>query len=422
MGYDFSVNYDRVRIGADGRISPTGTDPRRSRFEYAGEYCVHGGPPGTVLLSKPRGSEPNGGRVVMMGEIISRMTVVEIINIVISTNWRGDLHVADGKGTRALTIDQGALKHAQTGYEGERLGQQLIGAGLLTRTDLEHHLREKPIDRRLGQMLVERAVLTPDVLFKQLQRQAETIFYSMLLSDSGHYWFTTPQEIEASLAATLHLPLQAMLMEGVQRLDEMALFRERIPHNRLFPSATSQSMPPSSGALDLNAMLLLELCDGSRDIDELARLTAFGEFPTLKLVYGLVRTGQVELLAGPSLDPRAAELLIRLFNDIMRDIFLAVATYGSSDNARRAISRWIEGSAYQALLGSEVDVDGTLHAPSIIRRMEEQSHGKEPLRTLHQALHELIAYALFTVANNLPRHEELSLSREVNHRLKQLKL
>jgi hypothetical protein len=422
LGYDFPVNYDRVRIGADGRISPVGSDPRRARFEIAGEYYVHAGPPGTLLLSKPQSNEVNGGRVLMMGEVISRMTVVEVINIIISTNWRGELYVSDGKGTRALTIDQGALKHAQTEHEGERLGQQLIGEGLLSRKDLEHYLREKPLDRRLGQLLVERSVLTTDVLFKQLQRQAETIFYAMLLSDSGHYWFTTPKEQEASPAATVHLPLQAMLMEGVQRLDEMALFRERIPHNRLFPSVTSHSVPPGSGALDLNAMLLLELCDGARDIDELARVTAFGEFPTLKLVYGLLRTGQVELLAGPSLDPRAAELLVRLFNDIMRDIFLAVATYGSSDSVRRAISRWIEGSPYHSLLGSEVDVDGTLHAPTIVRRLEQEPHGKEPLRTLHQALHELIAYSLFTVSNSLPRHEEQSLSRDVNHRLKQLKL
>jgi hypothetical protein len=422
MGYDFPVNYDRVRIGVDGRISPTGSDPRRARFEHAGEYSVHPGPPGTLLFSKPQAADKSGGRVLMMGEIVSRMTVVEVINIIISTNWRGELSVTDSKVTRVLTIDQGALKHAQTEYEGERLGQQLVGAGLLSRKDLEQYLREKPKDRRLGQLLVERGVLAPDVLFKQLQRQAETIFYAMLLADHGHYWFTSPHESNDSPATTVHLPLQAMLMEGVQRLDEMALFRERIPHNRMFPSANTQSLPPGSGALDLNAMLLLELCDGSRDIDELARVTAFGEFPTLKLVYGLLRTGALELMAGPSLDPRAAEQLVRLFNDIMRDIFLAVATYGSSENARRAISRWIEGSAYQALLGSEVDVDGTLHAPSIVRRLEEHSHGKEPLRTLHQALHELIAYALFTVSNNLPRHEEQSLSREVNHRLKQLKL
>jgi hypothetical protein len=91
----------------------------------------------------------------MMGEIISRMTVVEVVNIIISTNWRGELSVSYGRVTRVLTTDQGALKHAQTDYEGERLGQQLIGAGLLT----------------------------------------------------------------------VHLPLQAMLMEGVQRLDEMQLVR-----------------------------------------------------------------------------------------------------------------------------------------------------------------------------------------------------
>jgi hypothetical protein len=412
------VNYDRVRIAADGRITASGSDPKRTHFDYAGEYRVHQGPGGSLLWM--RAAAQNGaGRVLMMGEILSRMTVVEALNIVTTTNWRGELHVVGARGTRILTLDQGALKHAQTDFESERLGEQLIAAGLLARSDLKKALHDKPKDRRLGQLLVERGVLDGEVLFKQLQGQAETIFYSSLLVDSGQYWFVSPSDAAPIPATTVHLPVQALLMEGVQRLDEMALFRERIPHNRLFPSVSDAHSGRTS--LDASAMTVLALCDGTRSIDELARATALGEFPTLKIIYGLLGTGHLRMLSGPTLDVKAAERLVRLFNDIMRDIFLAVATYGSVDHVRRTINIWVANSPLCELLGNEVDIDGTLALGALLRRLEEQGQ-VDPLQALHQALHELIAYALFTVANALPRHEELSLSREVNHRLKQLKL
>jgi hypothetical protein len=421
LGYDFHVNYERLCIGADGRIS-AGPDPRRRLIEQPGEYRAYEGPAGAILLTRMAGNANAAGHVLMMGEIVSRTTVVEVINVVTSTNWRGDMLVVGSRGKRVLSIDHGALKHAQTDFEAERLGEILIAAGLLERKELERHLNEKPTDRRLGQLLVERGVLAADELFKQLQRQAEAIFYASLLVESGHYWFVSPPENANAPGppTTVHVPVQALLMEGVQRIDEMALYRERIPHNRMFPLAADKR--ENRASLDPTAIALLDRCDGTRSIDDLARLSASGEFQTLKMVYGLLRTGHLQLLAGPTLDTKAAERLVRLFNDIIRDIFLAVATYGKMEHARRSISSWLANGPHTALLGDEVDVDGTLNARVLIRRMEEQGHGGEALKALHQALHELIAYALFTASNNLPRQEEQSLSRDVNHRLKQLQL
>src|SRR5688572_2780507 len=177
---------------------------------------------------------------------------------------------------------------------------------LLERKELERHLPDKAKDRRLGQLLVERGVLSADELFKQLQRQAETIFYSSLLVESGHYWFVSPPENANAPGppTTVHVPVQALLMEGVQRIDEMALYRERIPHNRMFPQASETR--GNRGALDPAAAALLDRCDGTRSIDDLARLSTTGEFRTMKLVYGLLRTGLLRLLTGPTLAPEAS--------------------------------------------------------------------------------------------------------------------
>jgi hypothetical protein len=120
-------------------------------------------------------------------------------------------------------------------------------------------------------------------------------------------------------------------------------------------------------------------------------------------------------------DAKAAQRLVRQFNDIVRDVFMVVATFGKMEGASRALSSWLETSPHANVLGSRVDIDGTLDAQGIAQKLEE-SGLEDPMQALHQALHELAAYALFTASGGLPRHEEQALARDINHRLKQLRL
>jgi len=416
---------DRIRIGSDGSLT-LATDALRARLgKDAGEYRLEEGPTGMWLMSRLAADGKTRGRVLMMGELVSRMTVVEIINLVTSANWRGELHIVGTGGRRILSVDQGALKHAQTDYESERLGQVLVRAGVVPANVLQEALasKDRDQDRRLGQVLVERGLLDHGTLFKQLQNQAERIFEGSLLEERGLYWFVTPPEDAPPPATTVHFPIQALLMEGVQRIDEMALYRERIPHNRFFPFAVPNP-PPIKGKDALEKHVtenILPRCDGTKTIDDLARESGLGEFPALKAVYQLLRANYVQLRRGPTLDRKVVTRLIRQFNDIVRDIFVVVATYGSMEAASRSLSSWLELGPHAGVLGPRVDIDGTLEANAVIALLEA-SNLDDPMAQVHQSLHELAAYALFMASTGLPRHEEQSLGRDVNHRLKQLRL
>ena len=409
-----------ARIGIDGSLS-LGQGTKARLAEHAGEYRIHEGPGGMVLMTRLAPDGRGRGRVLMMGEIISRMTVVEVINVVTSTNWRGELHIVGPLGRRILTVDQGALKHAQTDFETERLGEVLVRAGLVPRAELLPRLAQKSPEQRFGQLLVSQGVLDQGTLFKQLQNQAETIFYASLLEERGAYWFVAPPEDAPAPPTTVHLQIQGLLMEGVQRIDEMALYRERIPHNRFFPTALSEAPKSKLESLEPEAQRVYGLCDGARNIDDLARESGLGEFPTLKALYHLARANLITLRRGPTVDAKAAQKLVRQFNDIVRDVFMVVATFGKMEGASRALSSWLETSPHASVLGSRVDIDGTLDAQAIAQRLEE-SGLEDPMLALHQALHELAAYALFTASGGLPRHEEQALARDINHRLKQLRL
>jgi len=408
----------RVRLGQDGRLSNTGSGEPPKLLKETGEYRLSGGPHHSFLLMRHLEDEKARARVLMMGELVSRMSVVEIINLVTSTAWSGELHVLSPEGTRVLTIAQGVLKHARTEIERERLGELLVRAGLLERAKLTELLPKKPSDQRFGQMLVSRGLLDEEQLFKQLQQQTEAIFYATMLVESGMYWFVAPPEGAPPPPTTFHLSIQGLLMEGVQRIDEMALYREKFPHNRFFPAPKADAKREK---LEANMLAVLDLCNGARSIDDLIKLSGLGEFLTIKAVYNMSRTGQLVIRRGPTLDVAAARRMVRQFNEIVRDIFVVVATYGAMERASRALSSWLAQSAHAAALGDSVDIDGSLDATHVIARLQKAS-SDDPMDELHRALHELAAYALFVASNGIPRNEERALARDVNHRLNQLSL
>ena len=402
----------RIVVGEDGTIRVDRGAKERLR-ERSGSYTLTADAPGLLILQ--RDDKDRGGRVIMAGEILGRMTMLEVINVITNAGWRGELHVLAADGMRrVLTIDLAALKYARSNDPDDRLGEVLFRLGVLSRTQLDTLLREVTPDRRFGQLVVEKKYLDQEQLFHYLQKQAEQIFYGALLAQDGTYAFTTPLDSEPPPAHTVHIPVQGLLMEGVQRVDEMALFRERIPSSEMCPEVTPNAARRS---LDPTATTILLHCDGTRTIDDIARETGLGEFHTTKAIYHLLSQGAVALRAPTRIDEAAVKAVVSKFNEVMRDIFMAVATYGGVDDTRTTVAAWIAASGYGPYFGETVDEDGSIDVQRIIRALEA-SPVDRPIEGLHQALHELAAFALFAATTTLPRDQELMLARDVNRRLK----
>jgi hypothetical protein len=353
----------------------------------------------------------------MSGEVISRTTVLEILNMTATAAWRGEMHVFAPEATRVLAIDQGALKHARSTHPDDRLGQVLYRNGLLSKAQLEALVREVDPERRLGQLVLEKGFLSQDILFQQLQKQVEQIFFASLLAREGTYAFLSEDSGEAPVH-TVHLPIAGLLMEGVQRIDEMALFRERIPHDDLVPEVQPRT---AASDVDENAKTVLAYADGERTVEIISRETGLGTFHTVKALYGLLQQGLVILRARRSLDAGAVRRLVTDFNMVLRDIFMAVATYGGVDQTRSTLEAWISGSGYGPIFGERVEEDGALDAEVVASAMLS-IQVENPMEGLLQALHELSAFALFAATTTLPRDQELALSRDVSQRLKKIRL
>ena len=365
-----------------------------------------------------RDTEHEGGpRLRMAGRLVGRMTVLEVLGALETTGWNGVLHVVGPSVRRSLMIEQGALLYAASDDPADRFGQVLVRAGAVDEARLGEALAEGAGPaRRLGEVLVERGVLDEASVFQFLQRQAEQIFFGALVTERGWYAFVEDTDADPP-PVTLHLPVQPLLMEGVQRIDEMELFRQRIPNSAVCPQRVKMARRAS---LDGRALQVLPLCDGQRSIEEIARATGLGEFETTKVVYHLLQRGLVVLRAGTRIEPKRVRAMVEHFNDVMRDVFLAAATYGEMGRARAKLQSWLGEAPAGAVLGQQVDEDGALDPDDVVERLEGLDDA-QPLDRLHQALHELATYALVVVGRVLSRREEMELARDVRRRLERLR-
>ncbi len=408
---------DSIVVDSNGVVRTSSPALTKRLRENAGEYQLVVASAGMLVLRSQ--ASTMGARVLMAGEIINRMTMMEIINIIATANFRGELHVLGGGPTRMLAFDQGALKHARSESIHDRLGEVMFRTGTITRADLEAVLADPSGVRRFGERCVERGLIDSKKLFEQLQRQAEQIFFSALLVGDGNYIFLLPDEKTSEpYPATVHVPIQGLLMEGVQRIDEMALFRDKVPDGNVRPRHVPDA---KERKIDDTARKVFGLCDGTRSLDQIARETGLGEFLTTKGVYHLLQAGMVTLKSGGSVDVESVKRLVTRFNEVLQDVFVAVATYGGLAQTRATLEAWIVGSGYDDYFGPGVDDFGAIDVNHVAHVIKDLEH-ERPLEALHQALHELAAFALFSATTGLPRDQELSLARDVNARLKAIRI
>jgi uncharacterized protein DUF4388 len=123
------------------------------------------------------------------------------------------------------------------------------------------------------------------------RQQVVEIFLGQLVSRSGSFVFLRGLE-RSGLASSLSLDTQAMLLDGLRRLDEMERYRTLVPHPDVTPRRTGKAV---DRRVTVHGRQVFALADGSRTVAEVALRTALGEFETTKAAYALIEGGYLKL-------------------------------------------------------------------------------------------------------------------------------
>lgn len=385
--------------------------------------------PGDLIVMRRDGKKPS---IMFSGMVDDGGTLPDIFNFLHMAQLEGTLEVLAGAVRRTLFFKRGQVISASSSLAEDRLGALLVRFGLVTEDQLVSAAKEATPQRRLGQVLVERGLMTSHDLFEGVKRQAEEIFFSVLLCREGAFYFARARGDE-TLPAKLQLDTQGLLLDGLRRMDEMSYFRGKIPSSTVV-LAIRAGAPAEAPAGP--AGQILGHVNGERTLSELSRLAHLGEFPATKAAFELVQTGHCEIRQGPEIPrgpmpqaPAAAAsamqqmatlaAIVRAYNDALGMLYPAIAAKGKANALRQGVGAFLAGSARFAGLFKETSIgaEGTLEEDTILDNLEDVAIPNR-LDLLQKGLSELLSFVLFVAGDAVAPEEEMRLHERVAEALK----
>ncbi|SET64531.1 DUF4388 domain-containing protein [Stigmatella erecta] len=433
----------RFRIDGSSQLVPEdrqGPSPLAGR---PGVYVLMPTAPDLLLFSRTpaHGGSVPAPRVVLAGDA-SGFPLSDLIAFLSQARWSGILRVRTPGGERSITLREGEVRGASSDDPADRLGEVLIRLGYVKRTQLEEVLREQP-PSKVGRALVEKGYLQAHDLFKCVTHQVSEIFHSLVLCREGSF-FLIDHPLEDKSTHNIQLSTQSLLMDSIRKIDEMAHFRKRIPHGRLYVGKKR----PSDGKLEEDEDRVLALLNGQRTLLELGHTAKLSEFDVTKVVFRLLEGGfallsEKPLVASPELElspptpawpipavrPEGVDHreVVRVFNRIFREIRDELAKQGMDGEFIASANAALSGQALSSspvLAGLDLTAEGTFSEQRLIEAFERHrsSLGSEPLASFTQALSDVMFFLLFQAGDLLEARSDEDLARRVKELRSTLKI
>ncbi|HEY6098644.1 MAG TPA: DUF4388 domain-containing protein, partial [Anaeromyxobacter sp.] len=268
-------------------------------------------------------------------------------------------------------------------------------------------------------------------LWKCFHEQVTAVFHAILLLPGGVFSLLDEDAADRQ-GAPLAVNTQALLMDGIRRIDELSLFRGKIPGPGTF---LRRREPRRAVTLQPSERSLLALVDGRRSVAQIATAARLSEFDATKLLYHLAEAGHVEAVAAPASAPAdpAARLasIASGVNDLLRLVAARIPAEGRAPFLATVRGHLQDPSSRFAPIWRMVlpGADGGLDTGAVLANLASMVKGSavlalessgDPARLLLEALRELLFFYLFVAGERLSREEDEALSAEVKRRLQPL--
>ncbi len=426
----------RFRIDGSSQLVPEERQSPPALAGRSGSYTLM--PTGPDLLVFSRVPAEGGSipvpRVVLAGDAAG-FPLSDLIAFLSQSRWSGLIRVRTPGGERSITLREGEVRGASSDDPADRLGEVLIRLGYVERAKIEEVLREHS-PSKVGRSLVEKGYLQAHDLFKCVTHQVSEIFHAIVLCREGSF-FLIDQPVDDKSSHNIQLTTQSLLMDSIRKIDELAHFRKRIPHGRLYVAKKRAS----DGKLEADEDRVLAMLDGRRTLLELGHAAKLSEFDITKVVFRLLEGG-FAVLSEKSLVPVAAPSgkisaptpskptsavrpsrvdhheVTRVFNLIFREIREEVARQSMDTEFIAAANAALSGQALTSspvLEGLVLAPDGTLSEQQLIEAFERHRTdlGSEPVASFKQALSDVMFFLLFQAGELLESRADEDLARRV---------
>ncbi|HEX3774336.1 MAG TPA: DUF4388 domain-containing protein [Polyangiaceae bacterium] len=408
-----------VRIDSRGEAHPIGSVASQRMRAREGAYRMLPAPAHVVFMrytgEDGRRDADDGAIVRLSGEVTAPGTLCDILALLAQTGWRGELVVLDGDDTRSIFFEQGNVVGASTNVEAERLGSVLYRFGVITGDERDRILAAVRGGKRFGEAAIELGVLKQDQIYSHIARQIEEIVFATMTIGDGTFFFLEGFD-EARLVSRHTVSANALLMDGVTRMDELRYFRQKIPSAEHIPFKVENRGTPQEEFHTLYFAI-----DGQQSVEELGRSTGLGEFETTKALYSLVQSQHVSI--HPPRVSGGPTSLVAAANGALRAIFSAADHGGRVAEVRANLESFAVGAGVYDILfrNAGPDESGALDPDAVAANSVVVAGSADRDNMLKQMLHEYVSFALFSAGAALGSGAEGELVKQVASALASLR-
>jgi len=233
---------------------------------------------------------------------LKTMELAELLQWLAGAAKTGTLVVDSGKIEKKIVFKEGRILSSSSTNPREHLGAVLVSHGYITEAELGQAVQLQKANRKLlGKILVDIGAVREDDLRRLLRMKAEESIFDVFSWPEGKFHFVVGEMPPAETIVPVSLDVAAIVLEGMQRLDDWRRIREAIPSFAAVPVRVGEFDGTEMSELDEH---VLTLVDDDRSLDEICVAAHAGEFHVGRVVLRQINAGSLKLVrprdaAGP---------------------------------------------------------------------------------------------------------------------------
>jgi hypothetical protein len=222
--------------------------------------------------------------------------IADILQLIGLQRKSGMLTLEGEEDTLSLTFQDGAVVWVQSTrvpWE-QRITGPLLARGLLKPAQLQEALDlQKESGKKLPTILAEKGYLPKREWDSLLIQEVTEAAYRPFRWTSGRYRFVSQPTMDPPEGRIGPLSAESVLMEGIRRVDEWPMIRERIPSTAMVFKVGSRATKLTPRNIEPGEVKMLDLVDGKRTVQELTDDSGLGEFEAMRSLASLVEAGAI---------------------------------------------------------------------------------------------------------------------------------
>lgn len=224
---------------------------------------------------------------------LKTMELAELLQWLSQAQKTGTLVVDNGKIQKQIYFRDGMIISSASTDPKEYLGAFLVSHGFITDLELRQAVKMQESNKMLlGKILTTIGAISEQDLHRMLRLKAEEGIYDVFAWPEGAFRFLDGQ-VPTSTMVPIALDVAAIVLEGMQRLDEWKRIREEVANMTSVPVAVG---PWEETVMTEGARQILSLVDDDRTVEDICRQTHSSEFHVCRILFRQVQARRLKIV------------------------------------------------------------------------------------------------------------------------------